>query len=110
LGYFPYEKFFGPNNPMNLWSMKGVIQQQPTPQCPEAFSPQFRDFVEICLNKNQNERSDAFKLENHPWITKCCKIPRSKFVGWLEKHMKGREKQQTEKEKAKEPPKDVPDY
>jgi mitogen-activated protein kinase kinase 1 len=94
---------------MNMWNMKEVIQNQPTPQCPEEFSPQFRDFVEICLNKNKNERSDCFKLESHPWIVKCSKIPRSKFVGWLDLHKKQREKNLAEKSKDK-PMQPVPDY
>ena len=49
---------------------EGLVQiiQNPPPSLPETFTPEFRDFIRICLNKDPSERPTATDLLQSPFI------------------------------------------
>jgi len=47
-----------------------LITRNPPPSLGEGFSSNFNDFISKCLNKNPDNRPDARKLLQHPFITK----------------------------------------
>ena len=57
------------NKPMAIFELLEYIVNQPPPRLPsKVFSPEMRDFVDICLRKNPAERPDLATLMGHPWL------------------------------------------
>lgn len=57
------------NKPMAIFELLEYIVNQPPPRLPSrVFSPEMRDFVDICLRKNPSERPDLATLMGHPWL------------------------------------------
>ena len=55
--------------PMAIFELLEYIVNQPPPRLPSrVFSPEMRDFVDICLKKNPSERPDLVRLMSHPWL------------------------------------------
>ena len=55
------------HKPMAIFELLEYIVNQPPPRLPSrVFSPEMRDFVDICLKKNPSERPDLVGLMNHP--------------------------------------------
>jgi len=55
--------------PMAIFELLEYIVNQPPPKLPSrVFSPEMRDFVDICLKKNPSERPDLVRLMSHPWL------------------------------------------
>lgn len=54
----------------NLHFMEGLIQiiNQPPPSLPETFSPEFRDFVRVCLDPDPSQRLLPIDLIRSPFI------------------------------------------
>ena len=58
-----------PIKPMAIFELLEYIVNQPPPRLPsKVFSPEMRDFVDICLKKNPAERPDLVTLMKHPWL------------------------------------------
>merc|ERR1719427_1253510 len=57
------------SKPMAIFELLEYIVNQPPPRLPSrVFSPDMRDFVDICLRKNPAERPDLVTLMGHPWL------------------------------------------
>ena len=57
------------SKPMAIFELLEYIVNQPPPRLPSrVFSPEMRDFVDICLRKNPSERPDLATLMGHPWL------------------------------------------
>lgn len=71
-GHHPYSNMTGFKNVNDLWSLLYLIDSNTTPglPCDLQFSEEFRDFIELSLNKNPSERPSVSKLMNHPFIAK----------------------------------------
>ncbi|KAM0939255.1 putative mitogen-activated protein kinase kinase STE-STE7 family [Dioscorea sansibarensis] len=67
LGYFP----FGANLPSRGdWaSLICSIRYSDPPQAPATSSPEFRNFIALCLQKEPRRRASAVQLLRHPFIT-----------------------------------------
>lgn len=66
LGRFP----FGPPGQVADWmTLFGAIVYNDPPQAPEHFSPQFRDFISSCLQKDFNKRASISALIQHPFAS-----------------------------------------
>eukprot|EP00899_Mesostigma_viride_P012887 jgi/Mesvir1/2159/Mv16672-RA.1 len=64
-GVFPYNATTGP------LALMLQVMNDPSPLPPEdGFSPEFRDFVGACLQKDPTRRPSAEMLLQHPWILK----------------------------------------
>lgn len=60
----------GSNKPMAIFELLEYIVNQPPPRLPtRVFSPEMRDFVDICLRKKPEERPDLTTLMSHPWLS-----------------------------------------
>ncbi|TMW62666.1 hypothetical protein Poli38472_005284 [Pythium oligandrum] len=66
LGKFPYASKGG------YWELLHMIRNEPPPQLPEGeFSDKFRDFLDKCLKKDQNERWSVKQLLQHDFVKQC---------------------------------------
>ncbi|CAH0562219.1 unnamed protein product [Brassicogethes aeneus] len=55
--------------PMAIFELLDYIVNEPPPKLPaNAFTDDFKDFVDRCLRKNPEERADLKTLMNHNWI------------------------------------------
>jgi serine/threonine protein kinase len=57
-GHFPYEK----ENLKSPFEMVPILLEEPSPTLPMIFSQNFRDFIQLCLQKNPAERPPAASL------------------------------------------------
>ncbi|KNC82719.1 STE/STE7 protein kinase, variant [Sphaeroforma arctica JP610] len=55
---------------LGFWELLDYIVDQPAPVLPasESFSPEFRDFLRLSLQKNPKNRPTASELLQHPWM------------------------------------------
>lgn len=60
---YPYEKW-----PTPFQQLRQVVQE-PSPRLPETFSPDIRDFLDLCLKKEAKLRPNYTKLLQHKFIT-----------------------------------------
>lgn len=68
-GQFPYPNSANPN--MGFWELMEIIVKEPPPSLPEGkFSKELCSFVELCLQKNPEDRPSVTSLLRHPWIQK----------------------------------------
>lgn len=63
-GKFPYEEAVG-----DEFDLRMAIASQNLEISAQDFSPNFREFVSLCLKKNPAERWSAEELLDHPFIT-----------------------------------------
>lgn len=54
------------------WTILQSIRDAPSPNAPDTFSPEFRDFIESCLEKNPDDRSTCKELLKHRFLKKAC--------------------------------------
>jgi len=55
--------------PLSIFELLEYIVNEPPPKLPvKVFSENMRDFVDSCLKRNANERSDLSSLMQHPWL------------------------------------------
>ncbi|CAI5496290.1 unnamed protein product [Closterium sp. Naga37s-1] len=67
IGQYPYRPASGGS--FNYFDLLSEISNSPAPIAPpDFFSPQFCDFVALCLQKDPNQRPSAEQLLNHPFI------------------------------------------
>jgi serine/threonine protein kinase len=53
------------------WTILHGIRDEPSPSLPaDRFSPEFCDFVNLCLKKNPEERASCKELLKHPFLQK----------------------------------------
>ena len=67
LGRFPLDTDGG------YWGLLNMLQDESVPlpsPPPDRFSPQFIDFIALCLKRDPAQRPTAAELTRHPWITK----------------------------------------
>lgn len=65
----PHTPHGGSNKTMAIFELLEYIVNQPPPHLPSrVFTPEMRDFVDICLRKNPAERPDLATLIGHPWL------------------------------------------
>lgn len=84
IGYFPYfENNQKPTN-LNILSLRNLIVEYDTPKFPNEFSPNFRDFLTLCLKKDKNQRAKSFELLEHPFVRKFKNEGTEKFKKWVE--------------------------
>uniref|UniRef100_A0A1B0ADL2 Protein kinase domain-containing protein n=1 Tax=Glossina pallidipes TaxID=7398 RepID=A0A1B0ADL2_GLOPL len=72
---------------MAIFELLDYIVNEPPPKLEhKVFTDKFKDFVDICLQKNPEERADLKTLLNHPWI---CKAEGEEvdIAGWVCKTM-----------------------
>jgi len=55
---------------LSFWDLLHYIVENPPPQLPDTFSPEFRDFISKCLQKEPEKRGKLADLLEHPFITK----------------------------------------
>lgn len=66
-GVYPY----GVDDPNNVFSRLFTIVNSPPPTAsPDQFSPEFCNFISLCLQKEEENLPDSTKLLTHPWLTK----------------------------------------
>lgn len=54
------------------------------PEMPEKASPEFKDFVERCLERDWRKRATASELLRHPFVnTECCPSSAKKLLSYL---------------------------
>jgi len=78
LGKYPY-----PNSDGKFYQLLDTIIEDPVPELPDRFSPEFKDFISLCLKKNPSERPQAQELMEHPFVTKQDNVDLS---AWLKKN------------------------
>eukprot|EP00906_Rhabdomonas_costata_P001863 RCo002970 len=70
-GEHPYEKLTAnQGTEMKFWTLVTHLKSNPSPQPKGDFSPEFRDFVGRCLEKDINLRASSSQLLEHPWLAK----------------------------------------
>uniref|UniRef100_A0A1A9WL63 mitogen-activated protein kinase kinase n=1 Tax=Glossina brevipalpis TaxID=37001 RepID=A0A1A9WL63_9MUSC len=72
---------------MAIFELLDYIVNEPPPKLEhKLFTEKFKDFVDICLKKNPDERADLKTLLTHPWI---CKAEEEEvdIAGWVCKTM-----------------------
>ncbi|EKU20609.1 mitogen-activated protein kinase kinase 1, partial [Nannochloropsis gaditana CCMP526] len=70
LGAFPYERQV---SSLSYFELVNAVCDEPSPELPPGdrrFSPEFRDFLRLCLLKNPSERPSAENLLFHPYVRK----------------------------------------
>ncbi len=55
---------------LSFWDLLHYIVENPPPELPQTFSPEFRDFVSLCLQKEPEKRAKVTDLLAHPFCTK----------------------------------------
>ncbi|XP_076356667.1 dual specificity mitogen-activated protein kinase kinase 1-like [Tachypleus tridentatus] len=69
--------------PMSIFELLDYIVNEPPPTVPAGvFSAKFKDFVDRCLKKIPEERTDLKTLMNHPFI-KQSEAESVDFAGWI---------------------------
>ncbi|XP_037915364.1 dual specificity mitogen-activated protein kinase kinase dSOR1 isoform X3 [Hermetia illucens] len=72
---------------MAIFELLDYIVNEPPPKLEHhIFTDEFKDFVDICLKKNPDERADLKTLLNHAWIRKW-EIEDVDIAGWVCKTM-----------------------
>jgi serine/threonine protein kinase len=69
-----------------IFALLEYIVSEPPPTIPaEYFSPEFKDFVDICLRKNPSDRWDLKSLMSHPFVIKTEQVyePEVSFANWV---------------------------
>ena len=60
------------NTEGGYWGLLHNLKDEPSPTLPEdEFSPEFCDFINLCLNKDPNERPSCKELLDHPFLEGC---------------------------------------
>ena len=60
------------NTEGGYWGLLHNLKYEPSPTLPEdEFSPEFCDFINLCLNKDPNERPSCRELLDHPFLEGC---------------------------------------
>lgn len=54
------------------WTILQSIRDAPSPNAPDIFSPEFRDFINSCLKKNPDDRATCKELLKHRFLKKAC--------------------------------------
>lgn len=54
------------------WTILQSIRDAASPNAPDTFSPEFRDFIQCCLKKNPDDRSTCKELLKHRFLKKAC--------------------------------------
>lgn len=67
LGRFPYVQAGQAADWMTLF---GAIVFNDPPQAPQTFSPEFRSFINACLQKEPKQRASVASLLEHPYCLK----------------------------------------
>jgi serine/threonine protein kinase len=72
-------------NQMNdIWSLGNLIKNNPIPSLPEnEFSPEFCDFMNLCLIKDLEKRPTASMLLSHPFVLMYENRPFKDLAKWL---------------------------
>lgn len=52
------------------WSILHGIRDAAPPSLPDTFSPEFRDFIDVCLKKKPEERASCNQLLKHKFLNK----------------------------------------
>lgn len=74
-----------PNHSLAIFELLEYIVNQPPPTLPKSqFSEDFTDFVDFCLKREPNERSDLKSLLNHPFV-KNNQPDQNEFAKWVKK-------------------------
>ncbi|XP_075154350.1 mitogen-activated protein kinase kinase 1 isoform X2 [Haematobia irritans] len=72
---------------MAIFELLDYIVNEPPPKLEHpVFTDDFKDFVDICLKKNPDERADLKTLLNHAWIRKA-EVEEVDIAGWVCKTM-----------------------
>eukprot|EP01125_Pyxidicula_operculata_P014199 TRINITY_DN4723_c0_g1_i1.p1 TRINITY_DN4723_c0_g1~~TRINITY_DN4723_c0_g1_i1.p1 ORF type:complete len:337 (-),score=29.26 TRINITY_DN4723_c0_g1_i1:178-1188(-) len=79
LGKYPYD-----SDDATFFSRLYDIVNKPAP-LPDSnkFSPEFIDFISLCLQKEEDKRPDCATLLNHPWIKTSENLPPGTVKEWL---------------------------
>lgn len=70
LGAFPFERQV---SSLSYFELVNAVCDEPSPELPPGdrrFSPEFRDFLRLCLLKDPSERPSAETLLFHPYVQK----------------------------------------
>ncbi|KAI5306801.1 hypothetical protein KEM56_007059 [Ascosphaera pollenicola] len=65
MGRYPYP----PETSTNIFSQLSAIVSGDPPELPDTYSPEARDFVKSCLNKNADLRPTYNMMLRHPWLS-----------------------------------------
>ncbi|XP_011185064.1 dual specificity mitogen-activated protein kinase kinase dSOR1 isoform X2 [Zeugodacus cucurbitae] len=72
---------------MAIFELLDYIVNEPPPRLEhKIFTDDFKNFVDICLKKNPDERADLKTLLNHAWIRKA-EVEEVDIAGWVCKTM-----------------------
>ncbi|KAL4481388.1 hypothetical protein ABPG72_010541 [Tetrahymena utriculariae] len=70
---------------MGYWELINSITQGNIPQLPDQYSDELRDLLNILLQKESGNRSNATDLLNHSFVQDYVDIEPSYFVKWIQK-------------------------
>lgn len=84
LGYYPYIIYNKNKEISDIWTLSNVIKENPIPPLSEnEFSPEFIDFITICLERDPNKRPVVNNLLSHPFIVQYENVPPSVLGKWV---------------------------
>lgn len=86
LGITAIEMAYG-KPPYTEFDLNGVLRSilhDPSPSLDSGFSPEFRDFVDLCLSKDPQKRATAEELLKHPFLKLGTKVTSRDIRGLLE--------------------------
>jgi len=66
LGKYPYEISEG----MTFFELLELVESGPAPELPLEFTPEAREFMRCCLQKDENDRPTARELRKHAFVQK----------------------------------------
>jgi mitogen-activated protein kinase kinase 1 len=81
-GKFPY-----PNTSVVIELISSIVNGA-SPEAPETFSTEFRNFIACCLQKDPAQRKSASDLIKHPWLGKAGKLSKEHMAAWVQKALK----------------------
>jgi serine/threonine protein kinase len=83
LGHYPF-KFENATSEGIFWHVyQKINNEKEIPRLPETCSPDFQDFVSVCLRKEGGTRASATELLRHPFIIKHEKVDPKHLKRWI---------------------------
>lgn len=84
-GRFPYPDKDDKVKELEFWSLMSYIcvNESPKVNVEDGFTPEFAEFISICLRKKGGTRGSASELLEHPWIKKYAGVDKKHLRRWI---------------------------